>query len=48
MNIEFVKWLTKQTYFYDYMGLMINSEPRRLIGGLWTWDEALIYYSIHR
>jgi hypothetical protein len=49
MNIEFVKWLTKQTYFYDIsQGLMISSEFRSLIGGHWTWDEALIYYSIHR
>jgi hypothetical protein len=27
---------------------MISSEFRSLIGGHWTWDEALIYYSIHR
>ena len=33
---------------YNFIGLVISSEPRSIIGGLWTWDEVLIYYSIHK
>jgi len=47
MHPEFKQWLEQQIYFY-YMGMVVSREPRSLIGGHWTWDEALIYYSIHR